>query len=232
MITKEMLNTPLQACLEAFEGNPKDGVHTLVDQFELLARKMLYGGHFEVRDNSKDAILRRVFLHTVEFYFHEENGGEEDLIVYHRNKGDKQPKPFPIGSLHTHVSGIDITFEAPDASYRASALIRALFQVKNGNEEKYAEIENPQKKANPTVEYRSTYLYNYLFMDMAISNGITVKWVPDSKPVGELHQGLRKNVTWFENGKKTDRQDTRPWAFSIEEFEPKKKKKKNENNIL
>lgn len=221
MITEKMLNKTLQECLEAFEGAPKDGVHTLEGQFELLAKKMLYGGHFEVWDNSRNILLRSVFLHTVEFYYHEENGIEKDLIVYHRNKGNKKPRPFPIGSLHTHVSGIDITFEAPDASYRASALVRA-FQVKNGTEEKYAEIENPQKKNNPIVEYRSTYLYNYLFMDTAISNGITVKWVPDSRPVEGFYQGLRKNVEQFgPHEKKNGKQDTRPWAFSIEEFEDK-----------
>ena len=222
MITEEMLNMPLQACLEAFDGKPKDGVHTLEDQFKLLAKKMLYGGHFEVRDNSKGVVLRRVFLHTVEFYFHEENGGEKDLIVYHRNKGSKKPSPFPIGSLHTHVSGIDITFEAPDASYRASALVRA-FQIKNDTEETYVKIENPQKMTNPTVEYRSTYLYNYLFMDMAISNGgLTVRWVPDSRPIEGFYQGFRKNVEQFgPDEKKNGKQDTRPWAFSIEEFEEK-----------
>ncbi len=222
MITEEMLKMPLQACLEAFEGRPKDDIHTLEDQFKLLAKKMLYGGHFEIIDNSKGVVLRRVFLHTVEFYFHEENGGEKDPIVYHRNKGENKPCAFPIGSLHTHVSGIDITFEAPDKSYRASALVRA-FQIKNGTEETYAKIENPQKKTNPTVEYRSTYLYNYLFMDVAISNGgFTVKWVPDSRPIGELHQGFRKNVKQFGPDEKINgKQDTRPWAFSIEEFEEK-----------
>lgn len=148
-----------------------DGAHgdekQLDKPFKLLARKLLYGGHFEVSCCGK--LLRSVFIHTVEFYYHEEIGLVKDYIVYHRNNDNKDSylKPFPIGSLNAHQSGIDITFEdwrnGDRPKYRAAALIRA-FSIKEGNNGEFKTIVQPRNNMPNDVEFRSTYLYEYLFM--------------------------------------------------------------------
>ena len=59
MITEELIKKhTLQECLEAFSGEPKDGRNTLEGQFELLAKKFLYGGYFYILSSS--SITRKV----------------------------------------------------------------------------------------------------------------------------------------------------------------------------
>ena len=51
--------------------------------FKELAPAFLYGGYIQVHDEY------RVFIRTVEFYFHsEKENGIHDPIVYHRNGKD------------------------------------------------------------------------------------------------------------------------------------------------
>ena len=229
MITEELIkNNTLQECLEAFSGAPKDGRNTLEGQFELLAKKFLYGGYFEVR-NADNKEVRRVFLHTIEFYYHEENkDGVHDYIVYHRNTDNKKkypnPKhPYPTGSLNTHVSGIDITFEDqnPSPAYRASALVRA-FRVQDMTKDNYP--------LSP-VDRHSTHLYEALFMHHTLS-GFSVKWhdyQASELVMKEPFSGVRVNVCQFNDDvpentspiklNKSFVQDPRKWSFSIEPFE-------------
>ena len=113
------ISESLNKYLSGFDGAHGEGKtereDSLIPPFKQIAAKLLYGGHFVVLDGIGN-VIRRVYLHTVEFYYHEERNVVKDYIVYHRNPDNPQKKPnplpsFPIGSLHTHVSGVDITFE-------------------------------------------------------------------------------------------------------------------------
>ena len=118
----------LMECLRAFDGANGDTYETreinLNEQFEWLAKKMIYGGYIKVRNEYA------IFIHTAEFYYHEELSHKglqiKDEIVYHRNEKfhNRQVPYFPLMTLHSHWSGFDITFENPQKKYRASALIR------------------------------------------------------------------------------------------------------------
>lgn len=208
----------LEECLKAFEGAHGDETK-LTEPFGLLARKLLYGGHFEVSSNGK--LLRCVYLHTVEFYYHEEDDKVKDYIVYHRNKEGKDTyfPPFPVGSLNAHQSGIDITFEdwrnGDRPKYRASALIRA-FKVKEGNATSFKTIVQPKKNLPPDIEFRSTYLYDYLFMGAPVSD-LRIQWVLDALSDDNPVPGVRRNVPKFneETHKKVPKsQDPRLWGYS------------------
>ena len=205
-----------------------------------IAKRLLQGGYFEV--SSESNVIRRIFPYTVEFYYHEEEvGGLKDYIVYHRNSDNPSKKPiepFLINSFHTHLSGIDVTFEGKhrDRVFRASALIRA-FQVLEG-EDGFPTFDHEDK---PAVNGFSTYLYNNLFMGIDIEKGLQVRWKNlDWAPDGQLHNGYRYNVCKYEDIKPTkpnewerhvkmtkknhpdtspqQMQDDKPWAFSRGEF--------------
>ena len=216
-----------QKKIKALSG--KDQINELSKLFEPIAKHLLCGGCFEVY--SGDNLIRRIFPYTVEFYYHEEEGIVKDPIVYHKNT----PDYFKSGTINAHQSGIDITFENEDqdAKYRASALIRA-FRVKEGDDinAKYKDdYVRKSRVKSKDVEYRSTYIYDYLFTNIPFP--IKVEWAPlktemNAKPI----KGYRVNVFQYEekDGKlvKTDKQDVKPWAFSLEEFSDKYKLKKTE----
>lgn len=68
--------------LKGFEKNINEVTNEIELQylFEKLAPAFLYGGYIKVRDDY------RIYVKTVEFYFHSENeNGIHDPIVYHRN---------------------------------------------------------------------------------------------------------------------------------------------------
>ena len=222
-----MSNQKLMAALADFQERQKTLFSSdedaraleLVGLFKPIAKQLLYGGCFEVY--SKDALVRRVYPQTVEFYYHEEaEGGLKDYIVYHRNKvsikNEKKtyetPSFFEVGAINAHHSGIDITFESEEGQYRASALIRAFRYEKDGKE---------------IIDDRSTYLYDQLFTGLEMP--ITVQWKSEkSVPEKEPEQGYRVNVFKYKpelgaDGKpiKTEEQDRRPWAFSVKAFPPK-----------
>lgn len=126
-----MIMSTLKEKLVDFEKQIKETTkeEDLQILFEKLAPAFLYGGYIQVREDFK------VFIKTVEFYFHSEKpDGVHDPIVYHRDgRGlDKVPY-FPIMTLHSHDSGFDITFESEAKKYRASVLIRA-YEVKYNEE--------------------------------------------------------------------------------------------------
>ena len=253
IITKEEHPT-LMECLKAFDGAKGETVKKkedyLTEKFKELATKMIYGGYFEVI--SGNDVVRQIYIHTVEFYYHEESPEEDpnavrDYIVYHRNarKSKSNPNPtdnplppFPIGSLHTHISGIDITFEDNESfdqknkkfipKYRASALIRS-FRVVDLTKTKKDELKS---KETEKPDNHSTHLYNALFMDTPVRDylNIRIKWIDFKKWKGDfLDQNHRKNVGEYFNKKdrngnpmyiKKDpfKQDERPWAFSRDPF--------------
>lgn len=113
----------LSQLLKEFDGRSLNEVQ-LTDEFEKIAKSVIYGGHFRVNDDFD------IYIHEIEFYFHSENESEScirDWAMYHRGANIEY---FPIGSLHPHRSGVDVTFERK-GSYRASFLIREYQIEKN-----------------------------------------------------------------------------------------------------
>lgn len=231
-----METNALLSCFEAFKkerGAAKEqgrlSITSLSRQFSRIGQHLIYCGHFEVRSGGK--LIRSIYLDTVEFYYHEEGDGKiKDYIVYHRNK-DRSPsdylKAFPLGSLNTHVSGVDITFEdqSEKPEYRASVLIRA-FHVEEI-------IHTDGLHPCLETEKRSTYLYEYLFMGLPINDGVQVMWVVDTNHTDLVpYRGYRVNVHEYDINKKTglpvkrekkdyptDYLDRKEWAFSRYPFE-------------
>ncbi len=165
-------------------------------EFEQIA-KITLSGHFLVKGHQQDIVVRPI---CIEFYYHEErDGGIKDYIVYHRNSKSTRYMPFPLGILHGHQSGIDITFEkgdTPENAIRASMLIRK-FEI------------------NGRMNDRPTCLYEALYQQSSVFDGISVEWVDGEKPV-EVISKPRKNVTKFdESGQKFKEfvQDPRCWQF-------------------
>jgi hypothetical protein len=161
-----------------------------------LAKYLMYGGYFHC---SKRYDL---YITSVEFYYHEENGEIKDPIMYHRNKKKwiKNKKKgqndenieyikdfFEIGTLNPHISGVDISFENDDLElkYRASALIRAFVVKGKGVKE-------------PKEDGRSTYVYDYLFDGLSVDKSNNqLEWKPiedPNIPIEQLPQAVRKNV--------------------------------------
>ena len=209
-------------------------VDKLTEEFNELANAFLYGGYFNV-DNRY-----RIYIRTVEFYFHsEEADGEHDPIVYHRNnryvKGEVPY--FPLMALHAHTSGVDVTFESENNHYRASALIRA-YEIYDLVEEDFLVYDSESKMFMPLKELQakhptktikqynvqSTYVYNFL-------NGFTqdaVNWVDLEYSEHEKLEGsIRKNVfmtqsedennVYFISKEKSKEIDERKWSFTREE---------------
>ena len=219
--------------------------------FHLLAAKMIYGGHFEVMSGGE--IIRRIYIHTVEFYYHEESDDDNavhDYIVYHRNArksklnpnpSDNPLPPFPTGSLHTHISGIDSTFEDNKSynqktkkyypKYRASALIRS-FMVVDLSKMK----DEVTTKETEEADNRSTHLYNALFMDFLVKDHLYfgIEWIDYKKwKFYEPYHNWRLRVSKYKDEELDDRdkngyrlykktkkfeQDMREWAFSKDSF--------------
>lgn len=178
------------------------------ETFEAIAKTLLYDGFIKVRNEY------RVYIKTVEFYLHAEEGSPlnvSDPIVYHRNgKFFSGNVPyFPVMTLHAHVSGFDITFENEDLKYRASALIRA-YSIYDEKKECFLETKKGFK-----YDDRSTYIYNYLNgISIDGTNGII--WVDQPSTVmHELNPPTpRRNVFEYIGEKKTNKRDMRLWSYS------------------
>lgn len=234
-------------CLTSFggaKGIDKDEKEQSLDRpFAELAQIMLHGGHFLISgsDNKKF----RIYIHSVEFYYHEELGDNKsmdetsrvcDWVMYHRNPltGNKK-EAFKTGTLHPHDSGIDITFEDQNEDpklirYRASALIRS-FQVTKGDNRDFVEFDSfPPHIVNPnkTVEYYPTHLKYYLLSQFPF-NKVSIEWIDNNEMVSDLYKGIRIHVfksTWDtkENGQifnlnNSGIRDKREWAFCKELIE-------------
>lgn len=93
---------------ESSRQNIINGSNETPAEFETIAQTAL-AGHFCVKGKGPDIEVRPT---CVEFYYHEEaEHGIKDYIVYHRNMKDNPKLAFDFGTLHNHVSGIDIAFE-------------------------------------------------------------------------------------------------------------------------
>ncbi len=132
---KERLEA-FQSDLKEYKGSTKEELLEVLSNklFPDLAKSFLYGGYLKIE-------YVRIYLTTVEFYFHCEKGSDlkiEDPIVYHQNRkaptGIKELPYFPLMTLHAHMSGYDITFENEAMQYRASVLVRefAIYNEKLG----------------------------------------------------------------------------------------------------
>lgn len=194
---------------EASRQHIINGSHEAPKEFEPIAKAAL-AGHFCVKGKGGNILVRPT---CVEFYYHEEkNDGIKDYIVYHRNTENTHKLIFNIGTLHHHVSGVDITFEKGNDSstaIRASLLIRE-FEIDGKNDD------------------RSTILYEALYQQSSIFNGISVQWIDGDEPI-DVVTNIRKNVAQFEtprNKKKASDypdlsitedkkyvQDLRKWQF-------------------
>lgn len=195
---------------------------------EALAHQLFFGGYLETKySQNGNPITKQIYLGKVEFYLHEcgENGIIKDCGMYHipdfakTYVASKLPEecfegaseedcfyltPFPVGALHSHSSGIDITLDDKDNRFRASVLIRG-YMV----DDKY--------------DGRSTYLYDQLLMRANIfDDGLSIKWVDEPKKddeMKEIRNGSRQNLTVkvIENHQKKDtgQKDTRKWQFYI-----------------
>jgi len=162
-----------------------DGRHLtesqLTEQFEMIAKAAIYGGHFRVND--EDDTVSSV----------------HDFAMYHRGAVDW----FPVGSLHPHRSGIDVTFER-EGAYRASFLIR-----------KYA-IEN---EIINTPSYLPEDLIGYT--GCILGDGPKIEWVDTNYDDKPLKRNPRIKVRAYDeqgiplNDDKGNKQyDNRPWRFT------------------
>ena len=189
----------------------------LDDYFRVLAPSFLYGGYIQVRNDYK------VYIRTVEFYFHsEKEKAVKDPIVYHRNGRNLEIVPyFPLMSLHAHQSGIDITFENEKKEYMASALIRS-YEVKN-KDGKY--LVWSKNKFLESVEYnyntQSTYIYD-LLNGFALGDENGIRWVDESRTqTKDIIEKTRQNVFQSEDDivykPIKDKRCNHKWSFTREE---------------
>lgn len=181
----------------------------LSEAFLPVAEKVL-SGYFKVSKNRSDSFVT-VHPTCVELYYHEEGAGSDkvkDYTVYHRDSDDgkKKVSVFPMGVLHNHVSGIDITFEkiVEGLPVRFSALIREFWVDKSHKTEKEADNYGNEKvihysESNP--EKRSTYLYEALYSQYSVFDGFSVEWIDgaeeERKEISHKNIKIRLNVAKF-----------------------------------
>lgn len=187
----------LSTLLTNFDGRGLSE-NQLTEKFEKIAKAAIFGGHFCVNDEYN------IYIHEVEFYFHSENESENiihDWAMYHRGSDVDY---FPIGSLHPHNSGIDVTFER-EGSYRASFLIR-----------KY--------RIGKDIFKKPTYLREDLigYTGCILGNGPRISWIDDKyDDTVVLLRDSRINVRAYDaKGEPLSNEhgealyDSRPWRFS------------------
>lgn len=177
-------------------------VEELDEKFSKIASAFLYGGYIDVNN------VYKVYIKTVEFYFHSEaENGVHDPIVYHRNKNEQKIPYFPLMTLHAHNSGFDITFESEAGEYRASALIRS-YEVKNGD--KYLKWNKNHFEENDErcFNTQSTYLY-FLLNGFPLGESNGIKWVDVPYTPIKCEGRPRKNVSALEG-----ETEFRKWSFT------------------
>ena len=217
LLLRQILNAndmeTLIESLKQFEkkANTVSNETELQSIFKELAPAFLYGGYIQVHDEY------RVFIRTVEFYFHsEKENGIHDPIVYHRNGKDFVNVPyFPLMTLHAHSSGFDITFESEAEQYRASALIRT-YEVKD-KDGKYLVWNKEKSMFEKTTDYgyntQSTYLYA-LLNGFSLGNSNNVKWIDaPRKQSSSTMEKKRQNVYQFDS-ERNKVKCNRNWSFT------------------
>lgn len=155
----------LQKQIDAFYAS-NDGVK---QRMRKLAETFLFGGYINVRDQY------HIYLRTVEFYYHEEDG-DKDPIMYHRNNYlvDGEIPYFKPMSFNSHDTGVDITFENEKKHIRASVLIRAyevwdcknkcslLWNPAEQQFQSYKKVSEKYKKKTPKYNTQSMYVKKFL----------------------------------------------------------------------
>lgn len=181
----------LNSVLDSFQGvteikDEKEKLSHLSSQFEAIAKDVLLGGCFEING------VRRIYPLEIEFYYHEEGeNGLKDPVMYHTADHEgKMLDYYPLGSLNCHMSGMDVTFENQEKQYRASFLIRKY---------RVCEYESGEWVEKKEFEKRSTYIYEDMFMNIPLSDGITVKWISGEtvNPTKEIVRKQRINVAEY-----------------------------------
>lgn len=167
--------------------------------FEPCAKDILCGGYILVNG------MFKIDIRSIELYYHEEDGGIIDPIMYHTNLNMKNSTIFKrmnelpyfeFGSLNLHTSGIDVTFENPDEHYRASFLIR-----------EYRILTIDQELSNTDVPFdkHSTHLFDdMLYLGVPTDKPLDLRWCKDdSYKDCEIEELPRINVAQyvFTNGK-------------------------------
>ena len=181
----------LNSVLDSFQGvteikDEKEKLSNLSSQFEAIAKDVLLGGCFEING------VRRIYPLEIEFYYHEEGeNGLKDPVMYHTADHEgKMLDYYPLGSLNCHISGMDVTFENQEKQYRASFLIRKY---------RVCEYESGEWVEKKEFEKLSTYIYEDMFMNIPLSDGITVKWISGEtvNPTKEIVRKQRINVAEY-----------------------------------
>ena len=218
----------------------------LSEAFRPVAEKIL-SGYFKITNNRISSFVT-VHPTCVEIYYHEEGSGNEkvkDYIVYHRdsNDGTRKAPVYPLGVLHNHVSGIDLTFEklVDGLPIRFSALIREFWIDKSNKIEEgnisYGE-ESIKACTETEPEKRSTYLYEALYSQYSVFDGFSIQWVDGNEEnmkeirnvktrlnVAEYHINKKNKLEKIPASKtkglltqnKKHKQCLRMWSYSINE---------------
>lgn len=186
----------LYQLLQDFDGTKATSVDDLTLAFGVIANHVLNGGHFEINDGTK------IFPLEIEFYYFNEDVHApkelNDSKMYH--KGKTIPY-FPILSFYPHESGVDVTFENKEKSFRASFLIRRY-------EYQYIDPEEKGMTDNPRHLWEDMFGYHTMN-----GGGINIRWVDEPFcPSGAPTSSVRVNLTTEMNGQKV--QDPKPWRFS------------------
>ncbi len=241
-ISAEESSEVLEQVGEKIFGAGKRFDKVLSDAFKPVAEQIL-SGYFKVTNNRDSSSYVKVHPTCVEIYYHEEGPGNDkvkDYIVYHRDSvdGTKKKSVFPLGLLHNHVSGIDITFEklTEGLPVRFSALIREFWVDKSNKKEvendNYGDPIKPCTEAEP--ETRSTYLYEALYSQYSVFDGFSVQWVDDEENLEKIRKVKeRLNVAEYRLNEKNKpekqtegeprtrnnkyKQCLRMWSYSINE---------------
>lgn len=203
------------------EIDKEDKDRKISNAFKPIAETIL-SGHFLIKKNNSNSFVT-VHPTCVEMYYHEEGEGNDkikDYAVYHRdsNDGKKKEPVFPLGVLHNHVSGIDLTFERiiGDLPIRFSALIREFWidkshKTEEQNDKMYGK-ENIKGFTENAPEKRSTYLYEALYSQYSVFDGFSVQWVDgnenDKKEIRSIT--TRLNVAEYEIKDNNDGKGQRP----------------------
>lgn len=199
----------------------------LTKRFTDIAKTILYDGYIRVRNDY------RVYIKTVEFYFHAENDSPikvYDPIVYHRNGRLGREVPyFPPLTLHAHMSGYDITFENPSLKYRASALIReyAIYDIKaKAFVRTKEEHKKDSNKDKIPYDGRSTFLYDFINGFSLTGGQNDIAWEDDAttishdlKSPSKPRVNVKKYICAYKDTgeevlQKLKENDERPWNFT------------------
>lgn len=190
-----------------------------------LAKYFLYGGYINVRNQY------HIYIKTVEFYYHEEEGDKKDPIMYHRNNYFVQGDiPFftPL-SFNSHDTGVDITFEDEIKKIRASVLIRGyeVFDCKNGKRLVWnPTAEQFQEYVGGKPKYNTQCLYLKRILNGFTSEGTPdITWVDDLSNLNDIsdkditpirRQGVYKSLDNKRYKANRREKDEKEWGFRRE----------------